>query len=182
MSYVKNLSRFAAVVLAVSFMSCITYQEPVWTYPSVKWSKDRLPLIVSSHKLDGYIPDIKAAINVWNKAAGCELMAYKEDVTNPHIQIIRDPISHPYHWDTVSAISFSKYTDNGAMVATIHVYKPYAGDWPYLVFAHSLGRALGLAHDPYHRTSIMYGYTNDYTLYSRVRDVDRRALRERYCR
>ncbi len=177
MSYVKNLSRLGAVILAVTFMSCITYQEPTWATPHVEWSKSRLPLKVSSYELDGYIPDIKAAIDVWNSVAGCQIMVYK-DTTNPDIALIMDEAPHRH---IVTRVFFrnSPHSDTAVVV---YVYRPHAGGWPYLVFAHSLGRALGLAEDPYHRNSIMYGYADDYTLYSRVREADRRALRERYCR
>ncbi len=181
MSYVKNLSKLVTAILAVSFISCITYQEPTWTYPSVKWNVNRLPLTVSSEGLNEHIPDIKAAIDVWNKAAGCQILSY-EELAVPSIFITRGNRSWVPYRGLATSVRFMNYSEDDMVLATIYVHNPHAGDWPHLVFAHALGRTLGLAQDPHHRTSIMYSYADNYRVYSRVREADRKVLRERYCR
>ncbi len=170
--------RVAAIsLLAFGCVAADSGPEPIWIDQAIRWSKT--PILVA---WDDRFPSQGAAIQMamftWNNAVGCDLFKAAGPLDFPFVHVHHPsrpalPCGDPTS-DTPSSEALAITYLCDPMAACVQVYRPEAiGN--VSVMTHELGHVLGLAHDP---TGLMAEVTSGALLPS---DVDREALRERYC-
>lgn len=158
--------------------------EPVWlgagTTGAVPWPV--LPVRVRmAADLDTYLPAVQQAMRMWNESAGCRLFVEEppESVTyDVRILFLQGAPcdAGPAGPIVDKAVAASTYFCGSGGV-DISVERLDEMQAAYVVFAHELGHAIGLAHDP---IGLMAPKAEAMTLVF-PSEKDTRAIRARYC-
>lgn len=165
----------ATIVAVLIQISCIgeRVHEPGMAQ---SWSWPSMPLGIAMEFDVDWDTELDAAVKRWESDVGCNLFAVVAP-HNAHV-IVEHGGSHPTMKGGAWVVLVNGAPDRG----TIRMYNVGTSGVAYGVLLHELGMILGLdGNDPQSWSAMNRNSAGYDSMYIRISDKDRAAVRDRYC-